>query len=342
MEKSEDIRNRIKSIKGTRKITKAMEMIASSKIRKAQHRINEARGFIEGIENVIMDIACFSSTVADPLLAEPEIDNKVLLMGVTADRGLCGGYNVNIIRLIEKMIAALEKSQRSVTLEIIGTRGKNYFNYMGYKVARSYENMSDYPKFLDAREISKDLMSRFLSGQANRVFICYTKFKNPAEIYPTVRQLFPISIYESEIPSNILNSKNLEVFIDRFGRNYSSEGNLNSGADKVMGRSRGTVDTLIGGRVCRLRPEFIYDPSLQEVLGSMLPEYIYSVVYGILLESTASETGARMTAMKTASENADEIINGLTLMYHRARQQQITMEISEIVSGFESFNVSAD
>ncbi len=337
MEKSEDIRNRIKSISGTRKITKAMEMIASSKIRKAQKRIVEARDFIDGIEKVIMDIACFSGSIENPLLAEPENDNNVLVLGITADRGLCGGYNVNVIRLIEKTVKAFKDTGKDVKLEIIGARGKNYFRYAGYKIEKVYENLSDYPKFLDAREISKELMSRFLSGEVNRVIICYTKFKNPAEMTPVLRQLFPISIYGSDIYGSSVTGGDFAGFINRYGKKIAAVASSQDDGAQDMDRSKGVVQALIGDRVCSLRPEFIYDPSLHDVLGSMLPEYVYSVVYGILLESTASETGARMTAMKTASENAEEIIKDLNLMYHRARQQQITMEISEIVSGYDLF-----
>ncbi|MBE3036279.1 MAG: F0F1 ATP synthase subunit gamma, partial [Candidatus Atribacteria bacterium] len=127
MEKSRDIRNRIKSVTGTRKITKAMEMIASSKIRKAQSRIFEARAFIEKIEEVITDIAFYSGLVSDPLLAPHKDEKVVLVVGLTADRGLCGGYNANIIRLLENNIKGLKSQGYEVKLDIIGTRGKNYF-----------------------------------------------------------------------------------------------------------------------------------------------------------------------------------------------------------------------
>jgi len=305
MEKSKEIRNRIKSITGTRKITRAMEMIAFSKIRRAQNRILEARAFIDRIEDVITDIACYSGVDNnDPLMNPHEIEKTVLLIGVTADRGLCGGYNVNIIRLIERTIRKLKSESKEVKLDIIGTRGKNYFNYIGFKPSKIYENLSDYPKFLDVREISKDIIGRYVSGDVNKVIICYTKFKNPAEQITTARQILPIPIREKLFSEEI---KKL-------------------GVGKVQ----------IGDRICRIMPEFIYDPSPEAILDSLLPQYVYTIVYGALLESTASEIGARMTAMKSASDNADEMIKGLIKVYHRARQQQITMEIIEIVSGAEA------
>ena len=378
MEKAQKIRNRIRSISGTRKITKAMEMIASSKIRKAQSRVLEARAFTASIEEVITDIACFSGPVSNPFLKKPENDNTVLVLGITADRGLCGGYNSNIIRLIEKTIKILRKTGKNVKLDIIGTRGKNYFKYAGYEMEKVYENLSDYPKFLDAREIAKDIISRYLSGQFGKVLICYTRFKNPAEQVPTVIQLLPIPISfaenENNIGNNIANNTNIinNTNIGNNTDNIENVDNINidnidnidnvsnialfSKKDKRFDESTDEVDqevvltktetssyisekiqsvgqVKIGDKICRIRPEFVYDPSREEVLEALLPQYIYTIMYSALLESTASETGARMTAMRSASENAEEMIKDLVLMYHRARQQQITIEISEIMSG---------
>ncbi len=307
MEKSREIRNRIKSVTGTRKITKAMEMIASSKIRKAQSRIFEARAFIEKIEEVITDIACYSGLVSDPLLAPHKEEKVVLVIGITADRGLCGGYNANIIRLIEKTIK--DKSQgHEVKLDIIGTRGRNYFRYIGFQVSNIYENLSDYPRFLDAREISKEIISRYISGEVDKVIICYTRFKNAAEQIPSTRQILPIPMEEKIIRGEIK-----EI-------------------------APGKVQ--VGDRLCLINSEFMFDPSPQEILGSLLPQYIYTTVYGVLLEATASETGARMTAMKSASDNAEDMIKDLVQLYHRARQQQITMEIAEIVSGAQALSIA--
>jgi len=310
MEKSQEIRNRIKSVTGTRKITKAMEMIASSKIRKAQNRILEARAFIESIEDFITDIALYSGLISDPLLAPHEKEGVVLVIGLTGDRGVCGGYNSNIIRLIEKTVRGFRASGKTVKLDIIGIRGRNYFRYMAYELSKVYENLSDYPRFLDAREISRDIISRYMSGEVDKVIICYTRFKNPAEQVPSIRQLLPIPFEEKLVGGEIK-----EI-------------------------APGKVQ--IGDRICRVTTEFIYDPSPGDILSSILPEYIYTIVYGSLLEATASETGARMTAMKSASKNAEEMIRDLILMYHRARQQQITLEIAEIVSGAQAMGTVAE
>lgn len=310
MEKSREIRNRIKSVSGTRKITKAMEMIASSKIRKAQNRILEARAFIENIEDVITDIARHSRQINEPLLLPHKKEKVVLVIGITADRGLCGGYNANMIRYIENIIKKLRSNGQEVKLDIIGTRGKNYFKYIGFPLSRIYENVSDYPKFLDSREISKDIISRYISEEIDKVIICYTRFKNPAEQIPASWQILPIPLKE-------------EMF----------EGDA---------KEIGTGKIQIGDRAGNIVAEFIYDPSPKDVLDSILPQYIYTTIYGALLESTASETGARMTAMKSASDNAEDMIKELVQLYHRARQQQITMEITEIVSGSQVLNAVAE
>jgi len=307
MDKTREIKSRIKSISGTRKITKAMEMIASSRIRKAQRRIFEARPFISKIEDFITDIACYSP-VSHPLLSSRTEVKNILVMGITADRGLCGGYNSNMIRRIKKTLDNIEKEGKKYKLDIIGTRGKNHFRYSGYSISRVYENLSDYPKFLDARKIARRIIKSYINGEVDEVIICYTRFKNPAEQIPSSFKLLPIT----------------------FRGKLEERGSYGAGIGMVR----------LGDQVCRIMPEFTYEPSTENVLEGLLSEYIYTIVYTALLESTASETGARMTAMKSASDNAEEIIKDLSRRYNRVRQQNITIEISEIVSGAEALTGS--
>lgn len=307
MDKTREIKSRIKSISGTRKITKAMEMIASSRIRKAQKRILEARPFISKIEDFITDIVCYSP-VSHPLLSSRTEVKNILVMGITADRGLCGGYNSNMIRRIKRTLENIEKEGKKYKLDIIGTRGKNHFRYMGYKTNRVYENLSDHPKFLDARKIARRVIKSYIAGEVDEVIICYTRFNNPAEQIPSSFKLLPIT----------------------FMGKLEERGSSGAGIGMVR----------LGDQVCRIMPEFTYEPSTENVLEGLLPEYIYTIVYRALLESTASEIGARMTAMKSASDNAEEIIKDLSRKYHRERQQNITIEISEIVSGAEALTGS--
>jgi len=307
MDKIKEIKSRRKSISGTRKITKAMEMIASSKIRKTQKRILEARPFMSKLEDFITDIACYSP-VSHPLLSPRSEVKNVLVMGITADRGLCGGYNSNMIRRIKKTLEKLDEKDKKYKLDIIGTRGKNHFRYMNYNINRVYENLSDHPKFLDARKIAGRLIKSYISGEVDEVILCYTRFKNTVEQIPSSFKLLPIS------------------FMGKLEEMESS----GAGIGMVM----------MGDRVCRIMSEFTYEPSPENVLEGLLPEYIYTIVYTALLESTASETGARMTAMKNSNDNAEEMVRDLDSKYNRARQQQITMEISEIVSGAEALSGS--
>ena len=308
MEKTREIKKRIVSVAGTRKITKAMEMIASSKIKKVQERMLEARAFIEKVEDIITDIACYSTAIHEPLMVEHDQVDAALIVGITADRGLCGGYNTNIIRLIEKTMDSVKDEGIDIRLDMIGTKGKNHFKYRGVKMEKVFENLSDHPKFLDAREISADIMARYISLDVDRVIICYTEFINNSEFMPRALQILPIPVAEK----------------------LATEEQKEHGIGKVE----------IGGKICRIIPEFIYDPSPDAILEGLLPQYIYTLMYGALLESTASETGARMTAMRSASESADDMLKDLNRKYHRARQQQITMEISEIVSGAEALSES--
>lgn len=277
-----------------------MEMIASSKIKTDQRRILEARPFIRKLEDFINDIVCYSS-MSDPLIDKNGNIETVLVIGITADRGLCGGYNSEIIRLIEKTAREIESKGKKVKLDIIGTKGKNYFKYARTELNRVFENLSDHPKFLDARGIANDIIESYVSKEVGQVIICYTKFKNVTEQMPHTQQILPITLEEGII------------------------------AERINGNS-----TRIGDRLCKVKPEFIYEPSTGEIFKSLLPEYIYTIIYMALLESSASETGARMTAMRNSSDNADDIIKDLSQRYYRVRQQQITIEISEIVSGAEA------
>lgn len=297
MQDTKELRNRIKSVSGMGKIIKAMEMVASSKIRKAQNRIFEARPFLEKLEDFIAELSNFPGVKDNPLMKEHDNFESVLILGITADRGLCGGYNTSIIKLINLKIMEYELAGKKVKLSIIGTKGKNHFKYIGRQLNKVYENLSDYPRFLDGREIANDLISDYLNDEVDKVEIFYTRFKNAAEQEPLLKQILPIP---------------LSMFREKI--------NIRGGVVK-------TTESII---------DFIFEPSTQEVLLSLIPEYIYTIIYDALLESTASETGSRMTAMRSASDSSDEMVKDLTRKYHRARQQQITIEISEIASGAEA------
>jgi len=297
MQDIKELRNRIKSVSGMGKIIKAMEMVASSKIRKAQNRIFESRPFLEKLEDFIAELSGFPGVRDNPLIKEHDNFESVIILGITADRGLCGSYNTNIIKLINQKIKEYELADKKIKLSIIGTKGKNHFKYMGRQLYMVYENLSDYPKFLDAREIAHDLISDYLSTDVDKVEIIYTKFINAADQQPIHRQILPVPLLK-------LKEK------------------INNKDDEAK-----TTESIV---------DFIFEPSAKTVLLSLISEYIYTIIYDALLESTASETGSRMTAMRSASDSSDEMVKDLTRKYHRARQQQITIEISEIASGAEA------
>jgi len=303
MHDTKELRNRIKSVTGMSKIIKAMEMVASSKIRKAQNRIFEARPFLEKLEDFIAELANSPEVFENYFIKEHDDFKNILILAITGDRGLCGGYNTNIIKLVNQKIYEYESNKKKVKLNIIGTKGKTHFKYIGRQLNKVYENLSDYPCFLDAREISNDFISEYLNGLVDKVEIIYTEFKNAAEQKPVFKQVLPIPILELK--------KNLD----------NKNGKLPSTQEE-----RNIID-------------FLFEPSAQEVLSSLIPEYIYTITYNALLESSASETGARMTAMRAASDSSDEMIKDLIRKYHRARQQQITLEISEIASGAEALKL---
>ncbi|MHB1377657.1 MAG: ATP synthase F1 subunit gamma [Candidatus Humimicrobiaceae bacterium] len=297
MQDTKELRNRIKSVSGMGKIIKAMEMVASSKIRKAQNRIFEARPFHEKLEDFIAALSNFPGAMDIPLIKKHDNFESVLILGITADRGLCGGYNTGIIKLINLKIQEYELAGKKVKLSIIGTKGKNHFKYMGRQLEKVYENLSDYPKFLDGREIANGLIADYLSDGVDRVELFYTRFKNAAEQQPLLKQILPIPLSE-------------------FKEKINTKGDGAKAGESIT--------------------DFLFEPSAGEVLSSLIPEYIYTIIYDALLESTASETGSRMTAMRSASDSSDEMVKDLTRKYQRARQQQITIEIAEIVSGAEA------
>lgn len=314
MEKAREIKRKIDNINEIKKITKAMEMVSSFKILRAQKRILEARPFFEKVEDFINDIACHSRGMDNPLIKPREQENSVLVIGITSDRGLCGAYNANIIRLVESKIEELVSEGKKVKLDIIGTRGIDYFSRRSFELSRTYKYLSEYPKFLDAREISRDIISRYVAGEVDRVIICYTRFVSVVEHKTCTRQVLPV-------PFSMNGSEGNQAWEEPSVNVYTPD-------------TQDIEDSSKNG-VYRVTPEFIYEPSIRDILDSLLPEYIYSIVYIALLESTASEIGARMTAMRSATDNADEIIDELRRRYNRARQQEITLEIAEITSEAE-------
>ncbi len=289
MTKVREIKRRIKSVDSTQQITKTMEMVAAAKIRKAQEGIESARPYAMKMMEVLSDVAQYVGEGEHPLLEiHPSIE-KVLVLALTSDRGLCGPFNTNIIRATEEIIARESKAGKKVELILVGRKGVSYFTYIGHKPLNQYQGFSDSPTVESAREISKKLMSMYTALETDQVYLVFNHFKSVVEQSPVEYQLLPIQEESvSEEPERIL------------------------------------------------KGEYLFEPGAAEVLYKLLPSYIEALIYRALLESAASEHGARRTAMKNATDNAAEMINELTISFNRARQAIITQEISEIVGGAEA------
>lgn len=273
-----DIKRRIRSVKNTQQITKAMKMVAAAKLRKAQERVIMARPYKGKLKEVLGRLAGASADAEHPLLQKRET-KKVAYVVVTADRGLCGGYNANVIR---RANLEVQKSTVDADLVTVGKKGRDFFKRKGLNIANQFLGLGEEISMADAQRLADYLVRSYEEGQYDEVYLVYTEFITAMRQQPVVAKLLPID-------------------------------------PPVEQQSDDT--------------EYIYEPDGQEVLNALLPRYVSNQVYQALLEAKASEHGARMTAMGSATDNAAEMIGKLTLTYNRARQAAITREISEIVGG---------
>ncbi|ABB16151.1 ATP synthase F1 subunit gamma [Carboxydothermus hydrogenoformans] len=271
-----DLRRRIKSIKNTQQITKAMKMVAAAKLRRAQEMVVASRPYAKRIKDVLARAAAATTETAHPLLIKREVKATGYVL-ITADRGLCGGFNANLIR---KATVEL-KEFSNPKLITVGRKGRDFFKKRGYEIVGEFTNLGESISFDAARVIAGFIMEKYLDGTFDEVYLVFSEFVNPLVQRPQTLKLLPLEAPAEE-----------------------------SG----------------GG-------EYIFEPSADAVLNTLLPKYVEVQVYRALLESKASEHGARMTAMDTATENATEMIAKLTLQLNRARQAAITKEIAEIVGG---------
>jgi F-type H+-transporting ATPase subunit gamma len=292
MAKTRELRRRIKSVENTRKITKTMEMIATSKLKRAQDRVVAARPYAGALTEVIADLYEPELAEAFPLLRQPGGKlRRVALIGLTSNGGFVGGFNANLIRLTRHRIEALEEAGTEVDLHLVGRKGIGYFRYVGRSISAAYDDVSDRPSMEDATRIIAPLMQGFEVGEVDAVELVFAKFVTPLSTPPTLLTVLPVEV------GAVRSEKHAE------------EG---------------------------MRANYILRPSAEEIVGAILPLYVRNQMYRALVETAAAELGARRTAMKSATDNAGEMIDTLTRTYNRARQAQITQEISEIVGGAEA------
>ena len=281
MAKGRELKGRIKSVENTRKITRTMEMVATSKMKRAQERVAAARPFATVLTEVISDL--YSSELAErfPLLRQPPTIQRAAVLVLTANRGLAGGFNSNIIKEARGVLARLTSEKVDVELHVVGRKGLGYFRYVGRDITSSRTDITDRPTVKDAGELVDGLMDRFSSGALDAVYVVSARFQSALSTPPHTEKILPVTPPERK------------------------------------GTSR----------------DYLLFPSAEAILTELLPAYVRNSVYRALVENEAGFQGAQRTAMKNATDNANEILNVLRRTFNRARQANITQEISEIVGG---------
>jgi F-type H+-transporting ATPase subunit gamma len=300
-----DVKNRIGSVQNIRKITRAMEMVAAARLRRAEQRIEALRPYADAIRRMTRQAAEAAGNVSGiPVLAEHESEDKVALLLVTGDRGLAGAFNSQIIRGGVRAAHAYENDGKDVSFFAAGRRGVSSLTFRGREPRQSFVGFSDRPAYADARHIAERLMADYADGEVDRVEILYNGY---------------VSALTQEVRhETLLPLQHASVM----GEDADEDDEPDRDDDRKRDE-RALVE---------------YEPSPEEILQRLVPDYVEISVYRALLESTASEHGARMTAMRNASENAAEIIDDLTLEMNRARQAEITQEIMEVVAGAEALS----
>jgi F-type H+-transporting ATPase subunit gamma len=297
-----DVKNRIDSVKNIRKITRAMEMVAAARLRRAEQRIAPLRPYAGAIRRMTRQAAEAAGGEVGklPILQQHEEENTIAILLITADRGLAGAFNSQILRAGIRGAQELEGDGRKTRFYASGRRGVSSLGFRGREVSGAYTGFTERPAFANARDIAQDLMAAYVDGEIDRVDMFYNGYVSP--LVQEVRRETLLPLQEATI---------LEA----------GDGEQDEDSDGDESGHHALVE---------------YEPGAEEILERLIPDYVEISVYRALLESSASELGARMTAMRNASENAGEVIDDLTLEMNRARQAEITQEIMEVVAGAEA------
>ncbi len=315
-------RRRIRSVQSTKKITKASELIATSRIARAQSRVEASRPYAQEITKVLSALASAAGTLDSPLLVERENPTRAAMLVLTSDRGLCGGYNANLLRAAEELHALLRDEGKSVTLYLVGRKAMSYYTFRQRPIEESWAGFSEQPSYEDAAKAGKVLVGAFLAGADDSVgpeggpgpdgvpgvdelHIVYTEFRSMLTQTPRARRMAPLEV----------------EYVDDDDADRDTNGGQRPRSDSPS-------------------PLYEFEPDADELLGHLLPRYINTRIYAALLEAAASEQAARRQAMKAATDNATELIEDLTREANRARQAQITQELSEIVGGAEALSAA--
>jgi F-type H+-transporting ATPase subunit gamma len=304
-----DIRKRIRTVKNTRQITKAMKMVAAAKLRKAQDAIIAARPYAQMLDQIISDLAARSAEeeMAHPLLTARPIRRAEVVV-LTSDRGLAGGFNSNVIRRANRYLYENGSLER-IQLSTVGRKGYDFFRQRGQTIRKDFGGLYQRLNYLSAREVAEELTASFVNGEVDAVYVVYNEFISAISQKVNLAQILPLQTLSAG--------------------SAEAAGAATPGAPSALSpatKSPGGL-TLV---------DFKYEPGRQEVLDRLVPQAVSIKLYRALLESVASEHGARMSAMENATSNATDMIASLSLHYNRTRQAVITKELMEIVSGAEA------
>jgi F-type H+-transporting ATPase subunit gamma len=296
---TQDLKRRVRSITNTRKVTKAMELVASARLRRSQQRIEAMRPYADRMLELMAGVSKAAGAVRLPLLERREQIQTVAIVPVTADRGLAGGFNAQVIRRSLALMREQQGEGREVVWFSTGRKAASTLRFRRMNVSQSWTGFSERPDYSDAQTIAHAVSEAYVNGDVDVEYVVYNAFVSALTQKVTVRELLPI-------PTEVL-----------------------AGSEDDEARDE---------RPELGNPDFIYEPEPAEILARLLPVYVETELYRALLESAASEQGARMTAMRNASKAAGELIDSLTLAMNRARQAEITQEILEVVAGADALS----
>lgn len=276
-----DIKRRQASVKSTGQITKAMKLVSTVKLQKARGRAENTKPYFDGMYSTVASILARSGNIQHRYLKQSESEKKAVVV-ITSNRGLAGGYNSNIVKLITNNP---DFTPENTVIYAVGRKGIEGLSRKGYSIVKDYSECMEEPIYSDAMEISRDLLDAYADGEIGEIYLAYTFFKNTVSHIPTLKKLLPVSVDEYELSEE------------------------------------------------EKRIPMNFEPSEEEVLEMIVPKYVSSLIFGGLVEAVASENGARMSAMDSATSNAEEMLSDLSLKYNRARQSSITQELTEIIAG---------
>ena len=302
-----DIRGRIASVKNIRKITRAMEMISAARLRKAEQRIEALRPYADALRRMTARAAQAAENIPNlPILQEKDEVNTVGILLITGDRGLAGPFNSQILRAGNQRMRELRSDGKEVLWYAVGRRGVSSLEFRQFEVGGSWTGFTDRPSFADARAVADGLAAAYVDGNVDRVEVFYNGYISPVNQEVRHETLLPLQ------QADVIGDDDDEE------HDEAENGDGENGEEHIHNRAL-----------------WIYEPDPEEILARLVPDYVEISIYRAMLESTASEHGARMSAMRSASDNAAELIDDLTLAANRQRQAEITQEIMEVVAGAE-------